>query len=388
MLLNASFIAACLLLVNFLTYNFNDDKPLPLHRRQTSSAGLPALSDEAKAALEKTKLDGKARLEAVTAAGGTVTDREILLVIKKAAEENPKKDHPKAITDGFIALTDQKLAEAKSGKSSSPQRRQTSSEGLPALSDEAKAALEKTKADGKARLAAVTAAGGTVTDREILLVIKKAAEENPKKDHPKAITDGFIALTDQKLAEAKSGKSSSPQRRQNSSEGLPPLSDEAKAALEKTKADGKARLAAVTAAGGTVTDREILLVIKKAAEENPKKDHPKAITDGFIALTDQKLAEAKSGKSSAPQRRQTSSDALPPLSDEAKAALEKTKADGKARLAAVTAAGGTVTDREILLVIKKAAEENPKKDHPKAITDGFIALTDQKLAEAKAKSSA
>lgn len=392
-----SIIAACLLLAhvsqaapigqpgnhnglqlrNLQTQEQNPSNPPP--------PSLAKLSEIDKEAVDKARSETKGKLDAVTAAGGNVDQTEISTAIKKAIADNLNADSKttaKAIKTAVENLADQKLAEAKATKPPNPQRRDNPPNPAPELTGSDKSSVDRSKKESKAKLEAVTAAGGTVTDQEILAAIKKAVAENPKKDlgTAKAIKKSVESLADEKIAEAKDKKSSTPQRRQS----FPALSEEAKSALEKTKTDGKARLDAVTAAGGTVSDREILLVIKKAAEENPKQDHSQAIKAGFIALTDQKLAEAKGSKSSR-QRRDTPPSASPELTGSDKSAVDRSKKESKDKLEAVTAAGGTVTDQEILAAIKKAVAENPKKDlgTAKAIKKSVEALADEKVAEAK-----
>ncbi|KAH9816449.1 hypothetical protein DFH28DRAFT_204644 [Melampsora americana] len=222
MLLNASFIAACLFLANVCqaapvgeigNQNGIQISSLQFERRQISAIPRDslrrrdaAIPEEAKLALDSVKKTGAAKIQAVTDAGGTVEDSEILAVIKKADAENPNKDvkTAQAIKAGFLSLIDEKLAAAK-GKS--PSRRQRRDAAIP---EEAKLALDSVKKTGAAKIQAVTDAGGTVEDSEILAVIKKADAENPNKDvkTAQAIKAGFLSLIDEKLAAAK-GKSSS-----------------------------------------------------------------------------------------------------------------------------------------------------------------------------------
>ncbi|EGG07154.1 uncharacterized protein MELLADRAFT_86056 [Melampsora larici-populina 98AG31] len=306
MLLNVSFIAACLLLVNvsqaapvgeIATQNGLQTSNFQFQRRQTPTAsnGPIQLTDDEKKAIEKSKLETKAKIDAAIAAGATIDQTELSAAAKKAIASNTGSDNKtigKAIKAAIESLADQKLAEAK-GKSSGPQRRQAPAGSLQ-LTEEEKIAVDKSKVETKAKIDAATAAGASVDPSEISAAVKKAIADTPNGDRKatgKAIKTAVESLADQKLAEAK-GKPASRQRRSD-------LSEEAKAALAHVKKEGKARIEAVTSAGGTVEDSDILAVIKKADSENPNKDinTANAIKAGFISLTDQKLAEAKSKSS-------------------------------------------------------------------------------------------
>ncbi|EGG03404.1 uncharacterized protein MELLADRAFT_109210 [Melampsora larici-populina 98AG31] len=249
MILNVSFLPTYLLFLNLfqalpIIEVLNLDKfrhgSIGLQRRESFS--FYQLPEE-----ERSKIETKAKSEAVMTVDGKVAPEEVLIGVQKAGLENGNSDHKgtgKPTKTEVESLADQTLPKVTSTpiKSSTIQTRQNHKSSS-YITEEDKLGISKSRTETRAKIDSVIAAGGQITVEEISMVSKKAMMDHENKDRKTvgiAIKTAVEDLTDRKLAELKNhSNSTSVQLGQNSSSGSFQVTEE-KAGVEKPKTETQA----------------------------------------------------------------------------------------------------------------------------------------------------